>query len=440
MGSRRHVLALLGTLLFASAVSAQTTEATVSGTVTDPSGAHVVGAAVSASNPATGVTSSTLTNQAGVYVFASLPPGKYRIAAEHPGFRRAVISDVDLAVGSQVTVNVALDLGQTTESVEVRAAATEVNVSSTSVGSVVESRRILDLPLVGRSAYDLVGTQPGVVINGTNGVNINGSQTGAINYTTDGINTQDNLLNGAFNTNVSNTVSVDRVEEFRVVTSPADAEYGRGSGQVQLITRAGTNQYHGSAWEELRNTDLNANDWFSNQAGLNPVTHLQQAPRNILIRNQFGLRFGGPVKHNKTFFNGIWEEDHQNQRVAVNQTVYTPTALQGLYRFFPGATNANAATIVPTVDTSGNPVQPPNTTGPLQTISIFGRDPNRFASDPTGIMAKDLSLMPPPNNFLIGDGLNTAGFLWARPVINKFQLYEGRIDHIFSEKHRLRSP
>src|SRR5262249_48722131 len=155
------------------------------------------------------------------------------------------------------------------ESVEVRAAANEVNVTNASVGSVVESRRILDLPLVGRNAYDLLGTQPGVVLNGTNGVNINGSRTGAVNYTTDGINTQDNLRNGAFNTLVANTVSVDRVEEFRVVTSPADAEYGRGSGQVQLVTRAGTNSYHGSAWEELRNTKLNANDWFNNQVGLN---------------------------------------------------------------------------------------------------------------------------------------------------------------------------
>src|SRR5213078_721202 len=114
------------------------------------------------------------------------------------------------------------------------------------------------LPLVGRNAYDLLATQPGVIINGTNGVNINGAQTGAINYTTDGINTQDNLLNGAFNTLVSNTVSVDRVEEFRVVTSPADAEYGRGSGQVQMITRAGSNRYRGSTFHELRNTNFNA--------------------------------------------------------------------------------------------------------------------------------------------------------------------------------------
>ena len=437
MGSTRHVVALLGTLLFASAASAQTTEATVSGTVTDPSGANVLGAAVTAINVATGVSTARITNQAGVYVFASLPPGKYRITAEHPGFRRAAVNDVDLAVGTQITVNMSLDLGQTSETVEVKATATAVNVSSATVGNVVEARRILDLPLVGRSAYDLVGTQAGVVINGTNGVNINGSQTGAVNYSTDGINTQDNLLNGAFNALVANTVSVDRVEEFRVVTSPADAEYGRGSGQIQLITRGGNNQFRGSAWEELRNTDLNANDWFNNQAGTNPITHRQQAPRNVLVRNQFGLRFGGPVRRNKTFFNGIWEGDHQNQRVAVNQTVYTPTAMQGLFRFFPGAVNANAAAGIPTVDTSGNPIQPANATGPLQTVSVFGRDPNRPAADSTGIVGKYLGLAPPPNNYLVGDGLNTAGFLWARPVVNKFQLFEGRIDHIFSEKHRI---
>ena len=196
--------------------------------------------------------------------------GRYRFSAEHPGFRKATIPDVDLAVGAKLTVNIPLELGQTTETVEVQGAVTEVNASSATVGNVVEERKILELPLVGRSAYDLINTQPGVITTGASSVNINGQQTGAINYTTDGINTQDNLLNGAFNTNVSNTVDIDRVEEFRIVTSPADAEYGRGGAQVQLVTRGGTNQYHGSAWEEFRNTDLNANDWFNNAAGRTP--------------------------------------------------------------------------------------------------------------------------------------------------------------------------
>jgi hypothetical protein len=424
--------------IFALAASAfAQTDATVSGTITDPSGAHIVNATVTALNTSTGVATTSHTNDAGVYVFPALPPGTYRISAEHSGFRKTFLNDVVLAVGSQLTANLPLDIGQTTETVEVQAAVTEVNASSATLGAVVESRKILELPLVGRSAYDLLNTQPGVITTGAESVNINGQQTGAINYTTDGINTQDNLLNGAFNANVSNTVSIDRVEEFRVVSSPADAEYGRGGAQVQLVTRGGTNQFHGSAWEEFRNTDLNANDWFNNASGVNPFTGAMNAPRNVLVRNQYGTRLGGPVKKNRTFFNGIWEEDRQNQRVATNPTVLTPTALQGMYRFFPGAQNQNATGVAPTVSTSGNPIQPASATGPLQTISVFGKDPNRLAPDPTGQVTKLLSLMPAPNNYLAGDGLNTAGFLWSRPVVDDFQLFEGRIDHIFNFKHRI---
>src|SRR5947209_7136218 len=123
MGSKRQVSVLLALTVFVSAALAQSTEGTVSGTVTDPSDAHVAAAAVTALNLGTGVITSTVTNTSGVYVFASLPPGLYKVAAEHPGFRRSVVNDVDLAVGSRITVNFALDLGQTSESVEVRATA-----------------------------------------------------------------------------------------------------------------------------------------------------------------------------------------------------------------------------------------------------------------------------------------------------------------------------
>src|SRR5579872_3517697 len=139
MGTTRLVCALLGITLLGSTALAQITDATVSGTVTDPSAAHVAGAAVRAINEGTGVNTATVTNGAGVYVFASLPPGKYRVEVEHPGFRRAVIHDIELAVGSQITVNIGLDLGQATESVEVKASATEVNASTATIGSVVES-------------------------------------------------------------------------------------------------------------------------------------------------------------------------------------------------------------------------------------------------------------------------------------------------------------
>src|SRR5580658_7371918 len=174
-----------------AAVSFAQTDATVSGTVADPSGAHVGNAVVTAVNTGTGVSTVAHTNESGIFGFPALAIGTYRLTAEHPGFRKATIPDVELAVGAKLTVNISLEIGQPTETVEVQGAISEVNASSATVGTVVEERKILELPLVGRSAYDLLATQPGVItIGSTESVNINGQQTGAINYTTDGINTQ----------------------------------------------------------------------------------------------------------------------------------------------------------------------------------------------------------------------------------------------------------
>jgi hypothetical protein len=440
MTSSRNALALA--CLFVMVWSAWSqTEATVSGTVSDPSGAHVVGAIVTAANGATGVVSSTRTNEAGVYVFPSLPPGKYRFTAEQSGFRQAVIRDIDLEVGSQLTINMALELGQTSESVEVQATASLLNTSTATVGDVVNGKKLLDLPLAGRSAYDLLNTQPGVISaygtsTATRNYILNGNRGGSVNFTMDGINAQNNLLSGAFYL-YSNVVSVDRAEEFRVVTSPADAEYGRGSGQVQMITRSGSNAFHGSAFFEHRNTDFNANTWINNSLGNDPVTGAQISPRDILIQNNYGVRLGGPVKRNKTFFNGIYEPYKQRQTLVFTGTVFTPSARNGSFRFFPGVLNGNAQAAVPTVDLQGNPVQPAGATGALQSVSLYGRDPNRLVADPTGAVAHALSYLPLPNNYRVGDGLNTAGYTWNRPVPVNFELYEGRIDHFFNDKHRI---
>jgi carboxypeptidase family protein/TonB-dependent receptor-like protein len=420
-------------LAVATSLALAQTEASVSGTVTDPSAAHVVNATVTALNQATGVTTPAVTNEAGVYTMPQLPPGKYNFTAEHPGFRKSVISDVELQVGTVMTLNMGLELGQTTETVEVQAMATEVNATSASVGNVVDSKRLIDLPLNGRSAYDLLLTQPGVQ-EGTN-FYLNGAQGASVNFTIDGVTAMDNLHQSAFYL-YSNVVSVDRAEEFRVVTSPADAEYGRGSGQVQMVTRAGSNRFAGSAYYELRNAELNANNFFNNLAGSNPNgTPLE--PRSQLKQNNYGVRFGGPVKKNKMFFNGIYEPYKQRNFTTVNQTVYTPTALDGIFRFYPGVPDGNAQSAVPTVNLAGQPVQPAGATGPLQSVSVLGRDPARLVPDPTGVMAHVLSYLPLPNNYLVGDGLNTAGFTWNYPTPVNFELYEGRIDYNFDDKERL---
>jgi len=420
-----NVLWSVGALLCTAIPLFSQNDAHVSGTVTDPSGAHVVGATVTALNIATGAATPVQTNEAGIYTMPSLPPGTYTFTAEHAGFRKAVINQMVLQVSSVLTLNMSLELGQTTETVEVQAIATAVNATSASVGSVVEGKRLLDLPLAGRSAYDLLLTQPGVQL-GTN-FYLNGNQGNATSFTMDGISAMDNLHNSAFYL-YSNVVSVDRAEEFRVVTSPADAEYGRGSGQVQMVTRGGSNRFVGSVYWEVRNAEFNANSYFNN---------LQGTPRSQLKQNNYGVRFGGPVKTNRTFFNGIYEPYKQRNFTTRNSLVYTQSARQGNFRFYPGVLNGNTTAAIPTVDLAGNPVQPAQATGPLQSVSVLGRDPNRLVVDPTGSMAHVLGYLPLPNNFRFGDGLNTAAYTWNQPTPVNFELYEGRVDHLFNDKHRI---
>ena len=424
-------LRLFALTLAASALSAQTTDATVSGTVTDSSGAHVAGVQVAAVHTETGVATNTATNATGVYVFAALQPGTYNFTAEHPGFRKTLLTAVTLEIGAKLTANMTLELGATTETVEVQSSAAIIGYATSSVGNVVSGRQVLELPLAGRSTYDLISTQAGVV-----GANVSGNRTGSLNVTTDGINAQDNLLNGLFYIGVANQIRVDRVEEFRIVTSPTDVEMGRGAGQIQVITRSGTNNFHGSVWEEHRNTALNANNWFNNSRGNDPVTGQMVSPRDVLIRNQYGARMGGPLKKNRTFFNGYYEGERQRQRNSTTATVFTDAARRGIYRFFPGVQNANANALAPTVDLSGNPVKPAGATGDLQSLDVFSRDPNRKLPDPSGTIAKQLSYVPLPNNYRAGDGLNTAGFTWQRPVRIDFATYEFKVDHMFSTKHR----
>ena len=423
--------------LFGASIAFAQTDAQVSGTVTDQSGANVVGATVTAQDLTTGVSTPVTTNGAGVYTMPGLLPGRYNFTAEYPGFRKTVKQGVILETGATLTLNIGLELGASTQTVEVQAEVSEVAATSSNVQTVLDGKRLTDLPLYGRSSYSLVATQAGVA-NGGNW-NINGTQVQANNVTMDGITNMDQFYGGGTGYLYVNIASVDRVQEVQVVTSGADAEYGRGSNQVQLETRAGTSRFVGSAYEELRNQDLNANNWFNNQAGSN-ASGAPLAPRSNLHRSIYGVRFGGPFPKylkNKLFFNGIYEPQREATTTASNRTVYTAPARAGNFRFYPGCTNGNAQSAVPTVDLGGNPVQPACATGPLQTVNVLGRDPNRLVADPTGIMQKVLGYVPLPNNYLVGDGLNTAGYTWNVPEYDLYQVYEGRIDYNFSDKERM---
>jgi hypothetical protein len=419
-------------LLIASGLCAQTTSASIYGSVTDTTGGAIPNAAVAAANNKTGVVQSTVSNEAGVYIFPLLQPGEYKITAEHTGFSKAIVDHVQLDVSAKVTVDIRLEVGAVTESISVEAGNTPLEVVNASVSNVVNLRRIDGLPLSSRDAGALIALQAGVV-----GDNFNGARTQSQNVSLDGVNIQEPRYNGGFTSaNLTTTNSVDRVAEFRVSTSPADAEFGRGLGQVQMIGRSGTNALHGAVFESNRVTALSANDWFNNLLGRNADGSLV-APRNFLIRNQFGARVDAPIQKNKTFVFFLYEGQRQKTKDTVNTTVLTGPSRQGLFRFFPGVRNGSAASSIPAVDIGGNPVTPPGATGPIETVSVFGRDPNRMVADPTGNVAKALKDYPLPNNFLRGDGLNTAGFYWQRPGTNNLNLYHLRLDHVLTERTRL---
>ncbi|MCS7026117.1 MAG: TonB-dependent receptor [Bryobacteraceae bacterium] len=409
----------------------QTVDATLSGTVVDPSDAVIAAATVRAQNLKTGVTTVTQSNVSGVYSFPALPSGVYRVEAEAAGFRKKVFREVILEIGARVTLNFSLEISTSAETVEVNAEAeSALDYASSSVGGMVTARKVLELPITSRNALDLTFLQAGVV-----GSNFVGARIGTLNIQIDGINVQDARIN----TGVASTIfpSTDRIEEFRVVTSPVDAELGRGSGQIQMLTRSGTNEFHGSLFEFHRNTVLNANTWFNNQRGLDPLTGKPISPRNNLIRNQFGGRVGGPIRKNRTFFHFLYEGQRVRARTAVTTTTLTESARRGIFRFFPGVQNGNVESLTPVVDLLGNPVRPPEASGGLVSVSVFGRDPARLTADPTGAVARQLERLPLPNNFRFGDGLNTAGYTWSRSSTDDLDQLNLKIDHVISNAHRL---
>ena len=413
---------LASLLFFVCLAAAQGTDAVLTGEVLDATGAHVPEAVVTALNIKTGVSASARSNGSGVYLFPVLPPGDYRVSAEKAGFKKFILDQLTMRTGDHVEQNLTLEVGVVSDSVQVEADAEAVNYLTSSQGGLLNSQRMNDLPVSARNVMDFVLTQPGVL-----GTNFNGARSDMLNIGLDGTNIQDNFITESLGVTQIVT-SVDRIDEVRVVTSPADAEYGRGSGQVQLISKSGTNQFHGSAFDNIHNTVLNANSWANNRNGTR---------RGVTVGNDTGLSVGGPIRKNKTFFFGLFEGNINRSKSTVTATTLTDQARQGIFRFYPGAINANANANIPTVDLAGNPVTPSTATGPLQSVSLFGLDPNRLTPDSSGVVAKNLAILPSPNNWTTGDGLNTAGFLWRRPSSDDIYSWTMKVDHNFNEKHRL---
>jgi Carboxypeptidase regulatory-like domain len=467
--SRFVVSALFVCLILSALCFGQSTSATVSGTVADFSGAVMPGVSVTATNNATGVVTTVVSNEAGAYNIASLLPGVYKITAELPGFQIKTYTDVQLGNADRVRLNFTLQVASQSQSVEVTVAAdTLLATSSSSVGEVLSQTRVQDLPTVSNNVLDLYRLMPGIRVNddGVSGSFAGLSSFGTVNMQRDGVDAAGGSRWGS-NALSATYMSPDLIGEARLIVAPVDAEMGRGNAQIQFLTRSGTNQFHGSGAWFVRNSALDANTWNNNKQ-VDPKTGAWKPTQPDWSNNhQLTGSIGGPIVKNKTFFFALWDSLLVNGRTQPNSIVLTPCARRGIFRYWDtGSTlttnmwnNGNA--IQPTasgttptiavVDGLGNPLRPEKNpdgtpfTGTLRYFSVFGPlaanpsqpdcsdatvqgspwDSNRTRMDPTGFVANLLAKMPLPNNYeaiqnpgmptqILSDGLNTAGFRWTR--------------------------
>ena len=326
----RFSLAVVFAAATAILLAAQTGTGRVIGTITDESGGAVAGAKVTVTNSLTNVHWETTSGTAGSFQVLDLPIGSYTVAAEHEGFRKAVTAPQPLEINQSLRIDVKLKVGSVAEVVNVEGLAAQVETISPTVGGTVTGAPIEGLPLNGRNVLDLAFTQPGVVPSSGSPFSGNGVPAGEFSIAGGHDNSVTYLLDGGDNTSVTygNPVmnpNPDTIAEFRILTNNYTAEYGRSAGGIiSVVTKSGTNQFHGSAYDYWRNTDFNANTFF-NKA--NPETY---QPRPVLQRNQFGGTIGGPIKKDQLFFFFAYQGQRQSSvTVGPLMSTYTPAQLGG---------------------------------------------------------------------------------------------------------------
>ncbi len=425
MTKRNFPLAVLLFLCLAALAMAQGTTSRLVGTVTDATGGVVPGATVMLTSQATGVSFTAMTSEEGTYVFEAVQVGLYTVTVEMQGFKKFVAADNRVNIGAPTTVNAILQVGTTSETVTVTGAYEVVQTSTSgNIGAIIEQRVLQDLPIVGtrgRNPLGLVNTEPGVVsgANTGGGVHVHGARDRAWNFTLDGIDTNETSAGGG-NFSPLRT-NPDSLAEFRVITSNPTAEFGRNSGaQVAMVTRSGGNELHGSAFWFYRTPRFNANEWENNINGVGKRQFVQNIP---------GFSLGGPIIKNRTFFFTNIQWLRARESAAMTRTVYTADARKGLFRYVKGGRNTPAGATGASVDASGNVLAGVN----LGTYNVAASDPAKIGLDAT--VQKIIALTPLPNNFMTGDGLNTAGFNFAALQYEKQHDVVFKIDHAFSSKN-----
>src|SRR5256885_11611943 len=324
------VMVLVGVLFF-TAYAQTTTVGTISGTVRDEKGAIVPKAEVSIQSEGTGISRTVASDDNGFYLAPSLPAGLYTISTAPRGFKKTVASAVDLHVAENKVINLDLQVGQVTETVTVSSDAAPVETRSGELSSLISEKQVTELPLNGRNYAQLALMVPGVSpvtqagaggAFGTQGtgldshvdMSVNGNQSNANLWTVDGVNNMD----VGSNATLLVFPSIDSIQEFRVERNSFSAEYGQAQGAViNLITKGGSNQFHGAGFEFKRSDKLNATDFFNNRAG---------QPKPVLKYDNYGGNFGGPIWKNKIFF--LWSEEWRREQRGVVLSNKVPTAAE----------------------------------------------------------------------------------------------------------------
>jgi hypothetical protein len=409
-------LAVLLTCLFAATAFGQTTTGSLTGTVTDPSGAVVAGATLTLVKPETGAERTTTSSTEGRFDFQTLQPGKYNITVDAKGFKKAVSRDIIISVTQIAEVTIPLEIGSASETVTVSASQEVINTTSPSVTNIINTRQVVDLPLVGRNPVDLAGLQAGIAVVGTDvrGSSVSGLRQTAVNLTQDGINAMDNFVKTSSFFAIT-TPSLNSTSEFSITTSTAGADSGRGVAQVNLVTKGGTNEYHGGAFLQIINSWTDGNNWFNNANG---------TAKPILRQHYDGFDIGGPMYFprfgeggrgvysgkDKAFFFFSYERFVQSDSRSRNRTVLTQSARNGLFTYTAGGVNR-------TVNLLAQPQVPFNALNPLMTAHI--------------------AQIPLPNNDsgCGGDGFNISCFTFNAEQLTSNDKYVFRYDHqIFKDR------
>jgi hypothetical protein len=423
---------IAGVIAFAgicAALTAQTATTSLRGSVSDPSGAVVAGAVIDLKNLATGQDVSKQSDGKGEYVFSPIDPGEYLIKVAASGFTDQS-KKAEILVSQPATINFALGIQASATTVDVSGTAQTLNVTDATIGNAVGNQTIEALPMEGRNVPDLLSIQPGVLYLGRVINQNTDSRSGAVaggrsdqsNVTLDGLDNNDQTNGFAFTGLLRATL--DSTEEFRVTTTNANADAGRSSGaQISLVTKSGTNKYHGSLYEYNRNTFATANNWFNKQAEISEG--LPNVPGK-LIRNTFGGTAGGPIKKDKLFLFFNYEGQRTAENQQVTQIVPTANYRNGLltYLFDSGANSTSPMTL------TANQVAQLDTPCVRNGVCPWGPGP-----DPN--VLSFFSQFPLNNGFTKGDGYNLGSYSFSSPAPGSLNTSILKLDYALNDKQHL---